>query len=185
MSQSPAGPFRELRNDTDVMYLRPAKTGFGYMRRLDLRASATIDRLIAAAAAIDKARTVTVTRIDGAPLTVYGAGEQTRCFCHVNDVVRGLITMLERIDLVKGQVVNLGNPEETSIDALARLVIAMTESPSGIAYVPFDEAYAAGFEEIMRRVPEISKARRLLDFTPQADLHAILADVIASVRVPA
>ena len=123
--------------------------------------------------------------LDGEPLTVYGDGDQTRCFCHVNDVVGGLITMLERIDAVKGQVVNLGNPEETSIDMLARMVIAMTESASEIVNVPFAEAYPAGFEEIMRRVPNIAKARFLLEFAPQADLNDILSDVIASVRVPA
>lgn len=123
--------------------------------------------------------------LDGEPLTVYGDGTQTRCFCHVKDVVAGLIAMLARIDRTAGQVINLGNPQETSIEALARLVIEITGSSSEPRHVPFDEAYPAGFEEIMRRVPDISKAHRLLDFTPSADLASILRDVIASVQVPA
>lgn len=123
--------------------------------------------------------------LSGEPLTVYGDGTQTRCFCHVQDVVAGLQAMLERIDRIAGDVVNLGNPEETSIEALARLVIELTHSSSDIRYVPFSEAYPVGFEEIMRRVPDIGKARAQLDFAPKSSLEAILRDVIASVAVPA
>lgn len=123
--------------------------------------------------------------LDGAPLTVYGQGAQTRCFCHVSEVVATLITMLQRIDRIAGQVFNLGNPQETSIENLARLVIEMTHSSFGIQHVPFDEAYPVGFEEIMRRVPDIGKARAQLDFAPRADLKSILRDVIASVEISA
>jgi UDP-glucose 4-epimerase len=123
--------------------------------------------------------------LDGAPLTVYGNGVQTRCFCHVSEVVATLITMLQRIDHIAGQVFNVGNPQETSIENLARLVIEMTHSSSGISYIPFDEAYPVGFEEIMRRIPDIGKARAQLDFAPRADLESILRDVIASVAVRA
>lgn len=123
--------------------------------------------------------------LEGAPLTVYGDGTQTRCFCHVKDVAGGLLAVLERIDRTAGQVFNLGNPQETSIVALARLVIEMTGSSSGIRNVPFDEAYPPGFEEIMRRVPDIAKARRQLGFAPRADLQSILRDVIASTKVTA
>ena len=119
----------------------------------------------------------------GESLTVYGDGTQTRCFCHVNDVVAGLLAVLDRIDRISGEVINLGNPQETSIDALARLVIGLTHSSSDIRYVPFTEAYPPGFEEIMRRVPDIGKARTRLDFAPRADLEAILRDVIASFAV--
>ena len=121
--------------------------------------------------------------LDGAPLTVYGDGTQTRCFCHVKDVARGFLALLEGIDRIAGEVINLGNPQETSIETLARLVMQKTGSSSGIEYVPFSEAYPVGFEEIMRRVPDIRKARALIDFAPRADLASILDDVIASVRV--
>lgn len=116
----------------------------------------------------------------GEALTVYGDGMQTRSFCSVRDVTRGLLTMLDRIDRIAGQVINLGNPEEVSIEDLARRVIALTGSSSVIRRVPFDEAYPSGFEEIMRRVPDIAKARALLDFAPSADLDTILREVIAS-----
>ena len=117
----------------------------------------------------------------GEPLTVYGDGTQTRCFCSVDDVVGALLAMLERSDVAVGQVFNIGNPEETSIESLAKLVIEMTGSASGIRYVPFSDAYPVGFEEIMRRVPNIDKARELLGFSPRSTLRSILDDVIASV----
>lgn len=123
--------------------------------------------------------------LDGAPLTVYGQGVQTRCFCHVSEVVGTLIRMLQRIDRIAGEVYNIGNPQETSIETLAHLVIEMTHSASGVRLVPFDEVYPVGFEEIMRRVPDITKARAQLDFDPRADLRQILHDVIAGVAVSA
>jgi UDP-glucose 4-epimerase len=123
--------------------------------------------------------------LDGAPLTVYGDGDQTRCFCHVSEVVAALIAMLQSMDRIAGDVFNLGNPQETSIEDLARLVIEMTHSSSGIINVPFREAYPSGFEEIMRRVPDIAKARAALGFSPRADLRSILRDVIAGVAIHA
>jgi UDP-glucose 4-epimerase len=118
--------------------------------------------------------------LDGEPLTVYGDGSQTRCFCHVSEVVAALSTMLQRMDRIAGEVINLGNPQEISIEALAELVVEMTHSNSGIRHVPFGEAYPAGFAEIMRRVPEISKAGAQLGFAPHLDLRTILTDVIAA-----
>ena len=120
--------------------------------------------------------------VRGEPLTVYGDGLQTRCFCSVSDVVGGLITMIERIDRVCGEVFNLGNPEEVTILHLAQQVIEVAASTSGIEFVPFSQAYPAGFQEIMRRVPDISKAAKMLDFHPTLDLHGILSTVIASVH---
>ena len=118
----------------------------------------------------------------GDPLTVYGDGSQTRCFCSVDDVVAGLIRVLERIDRTAGEVFNLGNPEEMTILSLARKVIEVTSSSSAIDFVPFSTAYPAGFEEIMRRVPDISKARRVLEFAPRVSLDAILTAVVQSMR---
>jgi UDP-glucose 4-epimerase len=121
--------------------------------------------------------------LKGEPLTVYGDGSQTRCFCSVHDVVAGLIAMLERIESVAGEVFNLGNPDELSIFELAHHVIEMAQSSSTLALVPFSEVYPVGFEEIMRRVPDIAKARQLLGFEPQRDLKSILRNVVASARL--
>ncbi len=118
----------------------------------------------------------------GKPLTVYGDGSQTRCFCSVHDVVDVLIRLLERVDEFAGEVFNIGNPEETSIVSLARRVIEMTGSSSSLSFVPFDQAYTDGFEEIQRRVPDITKARRMLDFAPAARLDDILSAVIETTK---
>lgn len=118
--------------------------------------------------------------LGGAPLSVYGDGRQSRCFCSVTDVVGGLVTMLHRMDTISGEVFNLGNPREICILDLAKRVIELTGSSSEIDFVPFTAAYPAGFEEIMRRVPDITKARSVLDFHPEIDLDAILRSVIAS-----
>ncbi len=113
----------------------------------------------------------------GEPLTVYGDGRQTRCFCSVRDVARALMQISGEPQAV-GEVINLGNPQEIEIVELARRVIALTKSTSGIEYVPFDDVFGAGFEEIMRRVPDIRKARALLGFEPRVHLDEIIGDVI-------
>jgi UDP-glucose 4-epimerase len=118
--------------------------------------------------------------LSGEPLTVYGDGTQTRCFCSVKDVVEAILAQLERIEDVAGEVINIGNPVETSILDLAHLVIERTRSSSTIGFVPFGEVYPAGFDEIMRRVPDIAKAARLLDFAPSISLEETLDDVITS-----
>lgn len=122
--------------------------------------------------------------LSGAPLTVYGDGSQTRCFCSVLDVVAALTAMIDQTTELSGEVFNIGNPEETSVLALAKRVIAMAQSTSSIEFVPFDVAYPPGFEEIQRRVPDITKARTTLGFNPTATLEQILAMVIESVRKP-
>jgi UDP-glucose 4-epimerase len=114
----------------------------------------------------------------GEPLTVYGDGRQTRCFGSVRDVVRVLIQIANEPNAI-GEVINLGNPEEIEIVELARRVIALTSSTSSIAYVPFDDVFGAGFEEIQRRVPDITKARALLGFEPRVHRDEIIRDVIA------
>jgi UDP-glucose 4-epimerase len=114
----------------------------------------------------------------GNPLTVYGDGTQTRCFCSVNDVTGVLIRLLENVHDYSGEVFNIGNPEETSVLGLARRVIELAASRSEVSFVPFDEVYPDGFEEIQRRVPDIGKAQRLLGFQPKATLDDILSVVI-------
>ncbi len=114
------------------------------------------------------------------PLTVYGDGTQTRCFCAVEDVVEVLLKQLERLDTANGEIFNIGNPIETPIVELAKRIIERTGSSSAIEFVPFSDVYPVGFEEIMRRVPDISRAQRLLQFEPRITLDETLDAIIAS-----
>jgi Nucleoside-diphosphate-sugar epimerases len=110
-------------------------------------------------------------------ITVYGDGSQTRCFTHVNDVVGALIQVAEHPRAV-GEVYNIGSDHEVTILELARKIKKMTGSESRIVFKPYDEAYEEGFEDMMRRVPDISKIRALIGYKPRADLNDILASVI-------
>ncbi len=110
------------------------------------------------------------------PLTVYGDGEQTRCFCHVDDIVPALISLLDT-PAAYGEAVNLGNPVETSIVGLARTILKLTGSDAEIRFVPYRDAYGAGYEDMQRRIPDITKARRLIAFTPVRDLDRIINEV--------
>jgi UDP-glucose 4-epimerase len=120
----------------------------------------------------------------GQPLTVYGDGNQQRCFCHVEDVVRGLADLM-RVEAAYGEVFNIGSTEELSILDLAERVRAATSSSSEITLVPYEEAYEEGFEDMQRRIPDTSKLRGLIGWSPTKDLDQILADVIESQRVDA
>jgi len=111
------------------------------------------------------------------PLTVFGDGTQSRCFCHVSDVVRALADLMRRDDAY-GEVFNIGADEEISIVDLARQVQRMTESKSEITIVPYEEAYEPGFEDMQRRIPDTSKIRSLLGWHPTKSLAEILSDVI-------
>jgi UDP-glucose 4-epimerase len=111
------------------------------------------------------------------PLTVFGDGTQSRCFCHVSDVVRALADLMGRDDAY-GEVFNIGADEEISILDLARQVQRMTESKSEITIVPYEEAYEPGFEDMQRRIPDTSKIRSLLGWHPTKSLEEILSDVI-------
>jgi len=111
------------------------------------------------------------------PLTVFGDGQQTRSFCHVRDAAEGLIALVEQ-PAAYGQAFNIGRPEEVSIQHLAERVIALARSTSGIRYVPYGEAYGDGYEDTMRRVPDISRARSLTGFDPKLGLDEILRSVI-------
>ncbi|HUS18355.1 MAG TPA: GDP-mannose 4,6-dehydratase, partial [Terriglobales bacterium] len=117
----------------------------------------------------------------GEPVTVYGSGEQSRCFGHVADVIEGVIACVP-LTATHGQVFNLGNPEEISINDLARRVIKMTGSSSKITYVPYSEAYGPGFEDMERRVPDIAKAQKFFGFKPTRKLEEIIESVIAHER---
>lgn len=113
------------------------------------------------------------------PITVYGDGTQTRCFCSVHDIVPALVSLLEQPD-AHGQVVNLGSTEEISIAELAVRVRDICASTSPIHYVPYDEAYEEGFEDMPRRVPDLTRATALIGFRPEAGLDAIIRSVVAA-----
>lgn len=117
----------------------------------------------------------------GDPITVYGDGEQSRSFCHVLDVVDALVKIMA-CDKALGKVVNIGNPEEVSMNELAKRVKTMTGSASTIRMVPYEEAYTCGFEDMRRRVPDITRAGELIGFHPTRDLTSILNDVVESYR---
>jgi UDP-glucose 4-epimerase len=118
---------------------------------------------------------------EGRPVTVYGDGTQRRCFCHVADVVRALLE-LSQLEAAYGEVINIGSQEECSILELAQRVIAVTESESEIAMIPYTEAYEEGFEDMHRRVPDISKIRGLIGWQPSYKLDEIIGDVASAKR---
>jgi UDP-glucose 4-epimerase len=114
----------------------------------------------------------------GEPLTVFGTGEQVRCFCHVHDVVPALQALMAD-SRACGQVFNIGGSEQVSINQLARRVLAILGSSSTVSYVPYESAYGAGFEDMQRRVPDCAKARQLIGFRPSRSLTDIIQDVAA------
>ncbi len=111
------------------------------------------------------------------PITVFGDGNQTRCFCHVGDVVEGLVALSEHPEAF-GKVFNLGGGEEVSIRELAERVIELTGSQSSLEFIPYDTAYEAGFEDMERRVPNTTRAMQLVGFEPSASLDDIIRSVI-------
>jgi UDP-glucose 4-epimerase len=113
----------------------------------------------------------------GRPITVYGDGKQTRCFGYVGDVVGALVKLMDHPQAV-GQVFNIGSSEEVTIEELAARVRELTQSESEIVFVPYDEAYEEGFEDMPRRVPDISKVNALVGFRPEMTLDGILKSVI-------
>ena len=120
--------------------------------------------------------------LKGEPITVYGTGDQSRCFLFVKDAVRGMINLMACPEAV-GQVFNLGNRAEISMNKLAEKIIQMTQSASKIVHIPYDQAYEEGFEDMQRRVPDITKAARTIGFNPEKTLEDILKMVIDSQRV--
>ncbi len=112
------------------------------------------------------------------PITIFGDGNQTRCFCHVGDVVEGLVALSEHPEAF-GRVFNLGGGEEVSIRELAERVIELAGSQSSLEFIPYDAAYEAGFEDMERRVPNTTRARQLVGFEPSVGLDDIILSVIA------
>lgn len=115
--------------------------------------------------------------LEGKPLTVYGNGRQTRCFGFIGDVVKSLLLLMDHPDTA-GEVFNIGSTQEVSITHLAERILALTGSSSEIVYIPYNEAYEEGFEDMPRRVPDTSKAERFIGFTPGTSLDDILHEVI-------
>lgn len=115
--------------------------------------------------------------LSGQPITVYGSGEQSRCFCYVGDVVGGLMKLMDDERAI-GEVFNVGSDHEITILNLARKVKELTKSKSEITFVPYDEAYEEGFEDMPRRIPDISKVNRQVGFQPERSLDGILDSVI-------
>jgi UDP-glucose 4-epimerase len=119
--------------------------------------------------------------LSGEPLTVYGDGGQSRCFCHVSDVVAALVGLLGD-DRAIGEVFNIGSTEEITILGLAEKILNSVGGISSIELVPYDQAYEVGFEDVERRVPDTSKLQSLIAWSPKLRLDDILEHVIASAR---
>ena len=114
--------------------------------------------------------------LNNLPLEVYGSGDQIRCFCHVIDAVKALLMIMDS-DKAVGQVFNVGNDSQISIMDLARKVIDITGSKSSISKIPYEKAYPEGFEDMQRRVPDISKIKQFLGWEPEINLDQIIRDI--------
>jgi UDP-glucose 4-epimerase len=117
----------------------------------------------------------------GQALEIYGTGEQSRCFCHVADAVAGLLSIIGS-DQTIGSVYNIGNDREISIGDLASLVVSRLESKSAVVKTSYDDAYGAGFEDMQRRVPDISKIKAVTGWAPQRSLESIIDDIAGDLR---
>ncbi len=115
--------------------------------------------------------------LDGEPITVFGTGQQSRCFCDVRDSVQAIMRLVA-CEKAIGEVINIGNTHEITIEGLAHLVKQRTNSSSPITYVPYDQAYEPGFEDMPRRVPALGKLERLTGFLPAIALNDIVDSVI-------
>ena len=111
-------------------------------------------------------------------LSVYGSGDQIRCFCHVDDAVRALLLVMDS-DKAVGEVFNVGNNQQITIMELAKKVIELTGSSSTIEKIAYENAYPEGFEDMQRRVPDISKIKQVLGWTPEINLEQIVKDIAA------
>jgi UDP-glucose 4-epimerase len=111
-------------------------------------------------------------------IQVYGSGDQIRCFCHVSDAIRALLLVIDS-DKAIGQVFNIGNNHQISIMDLAKRIIEITGSKSEVKKLPYSEAYPEGFEDMQRRVPDISKIKQVLGWAPEINLDQIIKDIAA------
>jgi UDP-glucose 4-epimerase len=121
--------------------------------------------------------------LTGEPLTIFGTGEQVRCFCHVHDVVPALLALVDHPG-ASGTAVNIGSSEQISIAGLARRVLALTGSTSGTVQLSYEQGIGPGYEDLQRRVPDCSRARELIGFRPLRSLDDILRSVIAEQSQP-
>jgi UDP-glucose 4-epimerase len=114
--------------------------------------------------------------LNNEPINIYGDGTQTRVFCHVQDAIEALLTLVST-DKTINEVYNVGGTGEVTIKQLAETIIKQTNSKSAIEYIPYEKAYAPGFEDMQRRVPDISKIKEAIKWQPQRDLTQIISDV--------
>ena len=119
--------------------------------------------------------------LSGEAVTVFGTGEQSRCFGHVDDVIEGILACVTSAQTV-GEIFNLGNTEQVTVKALAARIIAATGSKSPIRYVPYSQAYGEGFEDMEHRIPDISKAHACFGYTPKRSLDEIISAVIQYIQ---
>ncbi len=117
----------------------------------------------------------------GRPLEIHGDGTQTRCFCHVQDTIRALAGLMDARE-ISGEIFNVGSTERITIGDLAQQVLALTGSSSEIAYVPYDEVYGQGIEDMLHRQPSIDKVSRAIGWQPTRRLDEILRDVLRATR---
>lgn len=120
----------------------------------------------------------------GRPLIVHGEGQQTRCFCHVEDVIEALIRLLDRPETV-GKAYNIGTDEEVTIAELAKKVVEITGSKSEIQFIPYKQAYGTGFEDMQRRRPDLTQIENATGFRPRITLDRIIGDVIKEIQATA
>lgn len=116
--------------------------------------------------------------LNNEPITIYDDGSQIRCFSHVLDVIDALVQLIEADDLPSAEIFNLGNNEEITILELAKLVIDVTDSDSEIAFVPYGEAYSPGFEDMVKRVPDVSKIKEKIGWQASRGVREIILDVV-------
>lgn len=114
----------------------------------------------------------------GEEITVYGDGEQTRCFGYVVDVVKAIIRLMETEQAAHGQIFNIGSTEEISINNLAQIIKKRLNSKSPIVHIPYEKAYAEGFEDMRRRVPDMSKLKSVIEFVPETNLQTIIDRIL-------
>jgi len=119
--------------------------------------------------------------LNNEPITIYGDGSQSRVFCHVHDAVKAILT-LAATDSTVGDVFNVGGVGETTMKELAEKIIARTNSSSTITYTPYEDAYPAGFEDMQRRVPDITKIKNTINWSPANTLDSIIDDVASHMR---
>ncbi|MPZ91966.1 MAG: NAD-dependent epimerase/dehydratase family protein [Actinobacteria bacterium] len=119
--------------------------------------------------------------LTGKPLTVYGDGRQTRCFCHVDDVVRAILGLLAD-ERAEGDVFNVGSTKEITIAELAQRVVGATQSSSEISLVPYESVFEEGFEDMRRRMPDTTKIHELIGWRPEKSLDDIISDVVSDIR---